>query len=251
MPDSSAPPGARAVPTTPSPLRPLPLLKTPPSPAAGRSIARSSSRSRRRRPAASRPLRGKMTHACATCDGAGHQVLGGNCAQCGGSGAVAKRSFFGWPGGMSECVARHGGGIAQRSCPDCEGAGTQLHAPIRSRSASRPGCVTATCCTSTAGARVPIRRRPTWSFASSCWPTPSSNSTRTARCAARCRSDGFAWIANRTVQLPTLAGPAVPGLAPRPAELSPAGRGLSDGARRCARRPGGHGAAGVSGAAQR
>ena len=37
-------------------------------------------------------LRGKITDVCSTCAGAGHLVLGGNCAQCGGSGAISSAS---------------------------------------------------------------------------------------------------------------------------------------------------------------
>jgi molecular chaperone DnaJ len=150
-------------------------------------------------------LRGRMTQACATCDGAGHQVLGGNCAQCGGSGAVAKRSFFGWPGAMSECVACHGGGIAQRSCPDCEGAGTQARAyqlKVRIPPGVRHGDLL----------HVDGRR-------ARANPPPADLELRVELLAhpffeldddgtLRCEMpvDGFAWIANRTIPLPMLSG---------------------------------------------
>jgi len=150
-------------------------------------------------------LRGRMTHACAACDGAGHQVLGGNCAQCGGSGAVAKRSFFGWPGGMSECEACHGGGIAQRTCPDCDGAGTRtrayqlkvrippgvrhgdlLHVDGRRARANPPPA--------DLELRVELLAHPFFEL----------DADGTLRC--EIPVDGFAWIAHRTIQLPTLSG---------------------------------------------
>lgn len=152
-----------------------------------------------------RTLRGRMTHACASCDGAGHQVLGGNCAHCGGSGAVARRSFFGWPGAMSECSACHGGGIAQRSCPDCEGAGTQartyqlkvrippglrhgdlLHVDGRRARAHPPPA--------DLELRVELLAHPFFEL----------DDDGTVRC--EIPVDGFAWIAHRAIPLPTLAG---------------------------------------------
>ena len=150
-------------------------------------------------------LRGRVTHACSTCDGAGHQVLGGNCPQCGGSGAVARRNFFGWPGGMTECAACHGGGIAQRTCPDCDGAGTQTSTyqlKVRIPPGVRQGDLL----------HVDGRR-------ARGNPPPADLEIRvelfdhaffeldddgTIRC--EIPVDGFAWIANRPIQVPTLAG---------------------------------------------
>lgn len=150
-------------------------------------------------------LRGRMTVTCATCDGAGHQVLGGNCAQCGGSGAIPKRSFFGWPGGMTECGACHGGGIAQRSCPDCQGAGTQTRTyqlKVRIPPGVRQGDLL----------HVDGRRAREN-------PPPADLEIRVELLAhefleldedgtIRCEIpvDGFAWIANRTIDVPTLSG---------------------------------------------
>ncbi|MBB3179949.1 DnaJ C-terminal domain-containing protein [Variovorax sp. Sphag1AA] len=150
-------------------------------------------------------LRGRTTLTCATCDGAGHQVLGGNCTHCGGSGAIAKRNFFGWPGGMTECAACHGGGIAQRTCPDCQGAGTQVRAyqlKVRIPPGVRQGDLL----------HVDGRR-------ARGNPPPADLEIRVELLAheffeldedgtIRCEVpvDGFAWIANRTIDVPTLMG---------------------------------------------
>jgi len=150
-------------------------------------------------------LRGRTTLTCATCDGAGHQVLGGNCAHCGGSGAIPKRNFFGWPGGMTECAACHGGGIAQRTCPDCHGVGTQTRAyqlKVRIPPGVRHGDLL----------HVDGRR-------ARGNPPPADLEIRVELLAheffeldedgtIRCEVpvDGFAWIANRTIEVPTLMG---------------------------------------------
>jgi molecular chaperone DnaJ len=150
-------------------------------------------------------VRGKMTHVCATCDGAGHQVLGGNCAQCGGSGAVAKRSFFGWPGGMSECGACHGGGIAQRTCPDCEGAGTltstyqlkvRIPPGVRSGDLLHVDGRRARANPSHADLEIRVELVDHAFF--------ELDDDGTVRC--EIPVDGFAWIANRSIQVPTVAG---------------------------------------------
>jgi len=150
-------------------------------------------------------LRGRMTMTCATCDGAGHQVLGGNCAHCGGSGAIPKRNFFGWPGGMTECGACHGGGIAQRTCPDCSGAGTHTRTyqlKVRIPPGVRQGDLL----------HVDGRR-------AGGNPPPADLEIRVELLAheffeldedgtIRCEVpvDGFAWIAQRTIEVPTLMG---------------------------------------------
>ena len=68
-------------------------------------------------------LRGKVTEDCSACDGAGHRVLGGHCPQCHGSGATWQRPWFGWIGTQAECDACHGSGIARQVCGACAGNG--------------------------------------------------------------------------------------------------------------------------------
>jgi molecular chaperone DnaJ len=151
-------------------------------------------------------LRGKVTEVCATCVGAGHQVLGGNCAQCGGSGAIPKRSFFGWPGGYVECDACLGGGIARQPCPTCDGAGKMSARPYkinvriphgvrhgdllhvagrRSRADSPPADLEI---------RVEVAEHAFFHL----------DDDGTIRC--EIPVDGFAWIANRSIQVPTVTG---------------------------------------------
>ncbi|MDM0078020.1 DnaJ C-terminal domain-containing protein [Variovorax sp. J2P1-59] len=151
-------------------------------------------------------LRGKVTDVCSTCAGAGHQVLGGNCAQCGGSGAMPKRSFFGWPSGYYECDACLGGGIARQPCPACDGSGKMdaraykikvriphgvrhgdlLHvAGGRSRPDSPPADLEI---------RVEVSEHAFFQL----------DGDGTIRC--EIPVDGFAWIANRSIQVPTVTG---------------------------------------------
>ena len=151
-------------------------------------------------------LRGKICESCSICAGAGHQVLGGNCAQCGGSGAVSKRSWFGWPGARVECEACLGGGIARQPCQACAGTGKssthkykvsvriphgvrhgdRLHVDGQGR---RPGQPPADL-----DIRVQVLAHPFFEL----------DDDGSIRC--ELPVDGFAWIANRPIQVPTLAG---------------------------------------------
>jgi molecular chaperone DnaJ len=153
-------------------------------------------------------LRGRITDTCAACAGAGHQVLGGNCAQCGGSGAMTRRSWFGWPSMSSaECDACLGGGIARQPCRACHGSGKLdtrsytlnvripqgvrngdlLHVDGRHQRAGQPlGGV---------DIRVEVLAHALFQL---------DDQDGTIRC--QMPVDGFAWVANRLIQVPTLDG---------------------------------------------
>lgn len=68
-------------------------------------------------------LRGQVTEPCSACEGAGYRVLGGHCPECHGSGEVRERYWFSWLGKQTECDACHGGGIARQRCGTCAGTG--------------------------------------------------------------------------------------------------------------------------------
>ncbi|MBS0451396.1 MAG: DnaJ domain-containing protein [Proteobacteria bacterium] len=151
-------------------------------------------------------LRGKVTDNCASCRGAGHHVLGGNCAKCGGSGAIPKRAFFGWPTGVAECDACLGGGIARQVCAACAGVGKMaprsyqinvrippgvrhgalLHVDGRRVSGEGPAA--------DIEIRIEVSRHEFFEL----------DDDGTIRC--EMPIDGFAWIANRQVKVPTVTG---------------------------------------------
>ena len=140
-------------------------------------------------------LRGRVTAICAACAGAGHQVLGGHCTRCGGSGAFPKRSFFGWPAGLTECEACLGGGIARQVCAGCAGIrqGSAAQLPDQGAHSARHAQRRPA-----ARGRGPrsrrIGRRPTSRSGSSCRRTPffTLDDDGTLRCEVPV--DGFAWI---------------------------------------------------------
>jgi molecular chaperone DnaJ len=151
-------------------------------------------------------LRGKVTAACSACAGAGHHGLGGHCPACHGSGAIQQRSWFGWMGPQSECDACHGGGIARQLCSACAGTGKAAAQPykvtVRFPHGVRDGDL------------LGVDGRP-----GKPGSPPGEMSIRvelqahelleldqdgTVRCAMPV--DGFAWIANRSVDVPTVGG---------------------------------------------
>ncbi|GAA4343520.1 molecular chaperone DnaJ [Variovorax defluvii] len=151
-------------------------------------------------------LRGKLTETCRSCAGAGHQVLGGNCTRCGGSGAVRKPSFFGWPTGVAECEACLGGGIARQPCAACRGSGktpargyqVKVRIPAGVRHGDllhvdgrrlRPERLSADL-----EIRVELLAHDFFQL----------DDDGTLRCEVPV--DGFAWIAERPVQVPTVTG---------------------------------------------
>jgi len=151
-------------------------------------------------------LRGQITEPCAECAGAGHIVLGGNCAQCRGSGAISKRGWFGWPSAVTECQACNGGGIAMESCAACAGTGKCEPLPYEVHVRIPPGVRSGDLLH--VDARRPRRDRP-----------PADVEIRIDVAAhaffmleddgvVRCEVpvDGFAWVAGRTLQVPTLHG---------------------------------------------
>ena len=151
-------------------------------------------------------LRGKVTEDCSACEGAGHRVLGGHCPQCHGSGAIWQRPWFGWLAKQTECDACHGSGIARQVCAACGGNGkaaTQRYkVTVRfphgvrdgdllsvdgrhGKPGSPPGDLSI---------RVEVRQHALLKL----------DKDGTVLCDLPV--DGFMWIANRCVQVPTLGG---------------------------------------------
>jgi molecular chaperone DnaJ len=151
-------------------------------------------------------LRGKITDTCATCEGAGHQVLGGNCAQCGGSGAVAKRSFFGWPAGFAECSACLGGGIARRPCPTCDGSGKLAPRTYEVKVRIPSGVRTGDLLHVEGGGSKP--NRPPADLEIRVEVAPHDFFVLDDNGTIHCEIpvDGFAWVSNRVIQVPTVGG---------------------------------------------
>lgn len=149
-------------------------------------------------------LRGRWVPVCGGCAGLGHRVLGGACAPCGGSGAVRQAGWYGLFSTSAECADCHGSGRAQAPCAPCKGQGKlaarsyrvgvrippgardgdQLHVPASG--ADSPGDF---------DLRVQLQPHPHFEL----------DDDGTLRCTWPV--NGFAWVAEREVEVPTLSGP--------------------------------------------
>lgn len=151
-----------------------------------------------------RSVHGQYGVQCAKCSGLGWQVLGGRCKPCAGSGAVRRASLYNWFGSRVECEACSGGGIARRACPDCGATGKlapqRFKVTVRIAQGVRDGDVLQASTLSCGGETVAIELRVT--------VRPHEFLELFDDGALRCEVpvDGFAWIAQREVEVPSLDG---------------------------------------------
>lgn len=151
-------------------------------------------------------LRGQLTELCKPCSGVGHHVLASACAECAGAGTVRQRAWYGFFGLPSTCTTCQGDGRLRQTCTQCDGAGklgTQryqfsvripqgvrdgdlLHIDGRQ---PRPGQPRAAI-----DLRVELLPHPFFVL----------DDDGTVRCTIPV--DGFAWVANRSTEVPTLTG---------------------------------------------
>lgn len=151
-------------------------------------------------------MQGKVTETCTPCAGAGYQVIGGACPTCEGSGTQRKRTWYGWLATTDDCEACQGTGIARQVCVTCEGTGKassgSYKIPVRIPHGVRDGDLLHV------DGRLLRRDAPAINLdlRISVMPHPffKLDDDGTIRC--EIPVDGFAWIANRAIDVPTLAG---------------------------------------------
>jgi len=68
-------------------------------------------------------LRGRFTYECRSCAGKGQRVLAQACAGCQGSGAIRRAALFGWLWTEEACKDCGGDGRQREPCKPCEGTG--------------------------------------------------------------------------------------------------------------------------------
>jgi molecular chaperone DnaJ len=143
-------------------------------------------------------LRGKATNACARCDGRGYRVLPDACDVCEGHGVVRQQAWYGWVSTMATCSACHGERVARRVCDGCDGAGRITHTyrhTVRIPAGVRHADVLDA--TQTGGPfelRVELSTHKFFVL----------DEDGMLRC--EMPVDGFAWMTNRWVEVPTLSG---------------------------------------------
>ena len=143
-------------------------------------------------------LRGKTTNECARCSGRGYRVLADACDACNGQGVVQQRAWYGWLSTMATCSACDGERVARQACSGCEGAG-RLTRTYRET------------------VRIPagVRHADVLDATETGGPFELHGELSPHRFFVldddgmlRCEMpvDGFAWMTNRWVEVPTLSG---------------------------------------------
>jgi molecular chaperone DnaJ len=151
-------------------------------------------------------VRGTSIEPCPFCDGLGYRILPGACLPCGGAGIVRQRTWFGWFGLPVRCTACAGEGRVRQSCEACDGVGQQaplqydvrvripagvrdgdlLHVGARRHAPGHPAVAL--------NLRVGVLAHAFFEL----------DADGTVRCTVPV--NGFAWMANRPVDVPTLTG---------------------------------------------
>lgn len=149
-------------------------------------------------------LRGRYVPVCGSCSGLGHRVLGGACAPCGGSGALRQAGWYGLFSSTSECNHCHGSGRAQAPCAPCKALGKLAARSYRVGVRIPPGArdgdqlhVPASGADSPGDFELRVQLLP--------HPQFELDADGTLRCTWPV--NGFAWVAEREVEVPTLSGP--------------------------------------------
>ncbi|HSW04811.1 DnaJ C-terminal domain-containing protein [Aquabacterium sp.] len=152
-----------------------------------------------------RVVRGRLSCPCAACEGSGALAPEAACPRCDGAGTVPSGLWFIWPPVRSTCSGCDGSGLVHRSCLACEGRGQQS---LRyQRTVRIPGGVRRGDVLVADGAgegqggfdgrlELLIEWRP--------HPFFVAGDDGSLRC--EMPVDGFAWLADAWIEVPTLSG---------------------------------------------
>lgn len=156
----------------------------------------------------SRELQGEVVEECDACAGGGLQAKVARCADCEGTGRARSPLWFSWMTSPASCERCHGTGSARPRCVACEGSGRtrprKYRCAVQVPAGTRAGEVLAI------SARVQGRQRQhdlALRVRVELQPHPffSLDADGTVRC--EMPVDGFAWMAERWIEVPTPRGP--------------------------------------------
>lgn len=148
-------------------------------------------------------LHGSVVDTCTICAGTGTAREPKACAACAGQGQIHERTWFGWFGTATPCTACDGSGTVRSDCQACNGRGkteaTRYRVSVRLPANLRDGDVLHV---------SPQRGRSAVAHDIHVAVLPHAFLVRDDDGTVRCELpvDGFAWIANRTIDVPTLRG---------------------------------------------
>lgn len=187
------------------PAAQAPSADPPPAPAAARTVRRKL-RLRLEEAAlgCTRLVGGSLSLACADCEGQGFRPLPGDCPACRGQGQVRRGSLFNWLASTAEpCADCGGAGRARAPCTGCTGRGrrsARYRRSVRLPAGARAGDVL----TAPGGRHGDVELTLELQLEIEPHPLFTLDENATLRCTVPV--DGFAWIAERQVDVPTPTG---------------------------------------------
>lgn len=154
-----------------------------------------------------REVRGEVVEDCADCEGNGLQPQAAECSECHGAGHIRQHLWFAWVSSTTECSACRGQGKMRQACAACAGSGKAPASKYRCRVQVAPGARAGDLLHVTAGVqgsqrqhrlalRLRVELQPHEFFA--------AEADGTLKC--ELPVDGFAWMANRWIEVPTPRG---------------------------------------------
>lgn len=154
-----------------------------------------------------RDIRGEVSEDCADCSGSGLQLQATQCSECGGAGHIRQPLWFAWVSSTVECTACQGKGKMRQSCTACAASGKAPASKYRCRVPVAPGARAGDLLNITArvqgsqrqhelALRVRVELQPHEFF--------TAEADGTLKC--ELPVDGFAWMANRWIEIPTPCG---------------------------------------------
>jgi DnaJ-class molecular chaperone len=154
-----------------------------------------------------RELQGEVREECAECAGTGLHARPSPCSDCEGSGRVRPHLWFSWLAGATECGTCHGEGSRRLRCAACEGSGHARPRKYRCRVEVPAGAHTGTVLA--VRARVQGRSRHhelDLRVRVELEPHPLFTLQDGGKVHCEMPVDGFAWMAERWIDVPTPRG---------------------------------------------
>ena len=154
-----------------------------------------------------REVRGEVVEDCADCEGSGLQLHATECSECNGAGHIRQHHWFTWIASTVECRACQGHGKTRQGCTACAASGKAPASKYRCRVQVAPGVRAGDLLHATArvqgqrhqhrlALRLRVELQPHEFF--------TADADGTLKC--ELPVDGFAWMANRWIEIPTPGG---------------------------------------------
>lgn len=153
-----------------------------------------------------RDLQGELVEHCRSCTGSGVQAHVSHCTECGGTGRLRQPLWLAWHAAFTDCTACGGSGKVRQPCPTCNGSGKAEGRRYRRRVRIPAGVRHGDLLHVPAQVQAADGRTVSLSARVEIEPHPFFHLDADGSVHCEVPVDGFAWTANRWIEVPTLAG---------------------------------------------